>query len=211
MKTRGFTDTAPLLDDELGAELDRIMAGEAEAEPEEAPKAEVPEGLEDYAEEDMPPSRIEQDLWIDRRLRALAMIEAEIEHNNAVAKARVEEIEAWVAGENAPLERQKKFLEEQLMLAARTYPYAGKKSRRFPSGGELGSRHVPECIVITDEAEALAYAKAHPGLAVDVKVKESIGLKSLLDFYRSTDVIPPGCDLVPAEERYFVKAPKRDN
>lgn len=186
--------------DELGEELERIMSGDV---------PDVPEGLEDYVVDEVPHDRLALDLWIDRRLVAIAMIDAEIEHNEAVARARIQEIETWLASENRPLDRKREFLEQQVLAAARIYPYGKKKSRRLPSGGEIGSHRSAERVTLVDEAAALEFAKGHPGLAHDVKVKESIGTKALNDYYRSTGEVPPGCDLVPAEDRYFVKPPKR--
>src|SRR5690606_24225238 len=120
-------------------ELERIMSGD------------VPEGLEDYLVDEVPHDRLALDLWIDRRLVAIAALAAEIEHNENVARARIQEIETWLASENRPLDRKREFLEQQVLAAARSYPYGGRKSRRLPSGGEIGKRKTPERVAVIDK------------------------------------------------------------
>lgn len=164
--------------------------------------------------QDAPPTdadRVDLDLWIDRRLAALWRITEEVEHNRRVAEARIREVEDWLASENRPLDRKREFLEQQVLAAARNYPYQGRsKSRKLPSGGEIGKRTTPERVAVIDKEAALAFAKAHPALSADVKVeiRESISTTALTNYYRSTGEVPPGCEAVPAEEKPFVRPPK---
>lgn len=158
------------------------------------------ENLADAAPDD----RVELDVWFDRRLAALAAIEAEMRRNEEVAQRRIEMIRAWMEEQNAVLERRANFLRGLLEQAARAYPYPGKaKSRKLPHG-TFGSRTVPPKLEIEDEMAALAFAKAQVPDAV--RVRESVLVSELKAWWQSTGILPDGCRVVPAEERFYVTA-----
>ncbi|HEX6938604.1 MAG TPA: host-nuclease inhibitor Gam family protein [Longimicrobiales bacterium] len=151
-----------------------------------------------------PADRVELDIWFDRRLAALAAIEAEMRRNEEVAQRRIEMIRAWMEEQNAALQRRADFLRSLLEQAARAYPYPGKaKSRKLPHG-TFGSRTVPPKLEIEDEMAALAFAKAQVPDAV--RVRESVLVSELKTWWQSTGILPDGCREVPAEERFYVTA-----
>ena len=151
-----------------------------------------------------PADRVELDVWFDRRLAALAAIEAEMRRNEEVAQRRIEMIRAWLEEQNAVLERRADFLRGLLEQAARAYPYPPRaKSRKLPHG-TFGSRTVPPKLEIEDEMAALAFAKAQVPDAV--RVRESVLVSELKAWWQSTGILPDGCRVVPAEERFYVTA-----
>lgn len=159
------------------------------------------EGLGDSC----PEVRLERDIWIDRRLAAIAGLDAEIRHQDEVCERRMKMLRDHFDGELAALVRRREWLERILEQEARTYPYPPRKrSAAFPFG-EIGLRKGRNTIEIEDEAAALAFAKETDGLAEQVRVKEWIPKTPLQHYLEETGEIPPGVRFVPGEDRPFVR------
>ena len=159
----------------------------------------ISEGLADEA----PADRVDLDVWLDRRLAVLAALERQIEQNTEVARRRIEMIRDWMETENAALQRRADFLRSLLEQAARAYPYPPKvKSRRLPNG-TIGSRTVPARLEVVNEEAALRWAEE---CGFDEAIRKSVRVTPLREYWQSTGIVPEGCQEVPAEERFYVKA-----
>ena len=172
------------------------------------PEIVLPEGQ--FPEDDeAPPTEnvVDLDLWIDKRLRALRAIRRQMEQNRAVYERMVAEAENWLAEQNAPLERRYNYLEERLKHVARIYPYSGKtKSRALPNG-TIKLRTEPERLSVVNVSTAAAWAETIPELAeaVEVTVTKRIRQSVLQDYWRSTGIVPEGCEIVPSEIKAYVQ------
>jgi len=117
------------------------------------------------------------------------------------------EVQAWLAEQNAPLERRYNYLEERLKHVARIYPYSGKtKSRALPNG-TIKLRTEPERLSVVNVSTAAAWAETIPELAeaVEVTVTKRIRQSVLQDYWRSTGIVPEGCEIVPSEIKAYVQ------
>ena len=147
----------------------------------------------------------ELDLWIDRRGAKMAELEAQIERERDVMERRVRMIRDHFEGVIAALERQRTWLEQQLVATAEGYPYPkGKKSRDLPFV-TIGKRASRESLDVEDADAALAFAEETDGLREQISVKRWVNKTPLLDYFQATGEVPPGCVYVAAEDRPYVK------
>lgn len=150
-----------------------------------------------------PADPVDRDLWAEARLGALAAIEREIKHHQAVYDRRVEMLTSWLADVTRPLQRRAEYLREILEHEAMVRYREGRKTVTLPSG-KIGGRARGETVRIEDHDAALEFARQTDGLREQIKVTERIGVTPLKDYLRHTGEIPPGCELVPASVRYYV-------
>lgn len=177
-----------------------------------APAAEAAEGVwyEDWLAEngldDTQPivgAPADMDVWVDRRLAAIAGIETEMARNDQAAARRKAMIEDWRAGENAALERSAEYLRRDLEVIALSYPYAGKRKSRELPHGVIGKKSSAERLAVVDPDAALEFAREH---GLEIKVKESVAHATLVAFRSRSGGLPTGTEIVPASEKPYVKA-----
>lgn len=147
---------------------------------------------------DLPTDRVGLDQHIDRLLAKLAEREAEIATNDAIAKRRIDDIEAWRRQQNETHEREAQWIRQQVAAIAKRYDFGKRKSRDLPSG-TFGHRWRPETIEIVDEAAAVAFAEAN-----GLEIKKSVNKTPLVSHLKETDIVPDGCKIVPGEDSFFV-------
>lgn len=140
------------------------------------------------------------DIIIDRYLERIAEREAEIARNAEISARRVEMIKQWERDANVSLERECRWLQQQIEGFSRQYDFGKKKTRALPHG-EFGNRWQPERIEIIDPVAAVAFAKAN-----GLEIKESVNKTPLHDHVKKTGIIPDGVEVVPGWDKFFVKA-----
>jgi phage host-nuclease inhibitor protein Gam len=154
--------------------------------------------------------RARVDTMLDTALQKLGELDAEISTAEEIADQRkrdtLERIERWLAGETAPLRRQRDFLARQIEAIARQYDFGGKKSRSLPHG-KFGRRRSGDKIEITDMPAALAFAER---MGVEVKVVREVQRTPIKDFLSAHPGFKPnpeehGFTVVPGTDNFYVE------
>jgi len=85
---------------------------------------------------------------------------------------------------------------------------AGGKAKSVKTPyGTVGFRAQPAKLDVTDDAALMTYAKSL-GLTSWVKVAETVAKGEVSEYFKNTGDIPPGCEVTPAQDRFYVKGPK---
>lgn len=149
-----------------------------------------------------PVAPVDRDIWVDRRLEALAAIEREIKHHQEVRDRRVEMLDRWLGDVTGPLKRRAEYLRQILEHEAMIRYQEGRKTITLPSG-KIGGRARGETVRIEDHEAALEFARQTDGLREQIRVTERITVTPLKEYMQRTGEIPPGCEVVPASVRYY--------
>lgn len=149
----------------------------------------------------VPSNTAEYDSYILWQMRKIRRANAEMAHNDQVAREEIARVENWRDAEKARLQHDVDYAESLILHIARAYDFGGRKSRKLPLG-EFGSRSNPASIKVVDESAMLAFAKAHD---IPVKVKESVAVKDLKEYTESSGMLPDGVEAVPGSETWFVR------
>jgi len=152
--------------------------------------------------------KTEIDVRLDWLLEKLAKRRAQVAENNAVAEARILQVEDWRQGENAKIERAISWIEYQIreMLPPdgetfeKTY---GQKSRALPFG-KVGFRQSPPKVEVFDKDKALAWAKARGVSTKLIPAREEVD-KSALKEALKTHTDPDGFELILGLDQFYVK------
>ena len=109
----------------------------------------------------------------------------------------------YVADAEANLERMRYLFETPLRGYAEGVLGDGKKrSLKLPSG-TIGFRSIRPKLEIADEAEVIAWADAIGNeCARTVRIVQKTALN---EHWEKSGEVPPGCSVVPAEDRFYVK------
>jgi phage host-nuclease inhibitor protein Gam len=151
--------------------------------------------------DDIPTGLVELDAWLEWRLQKLASIRAEMERNQAVAQGEHDRITSWLDEQNATLQRNAEWLQDQIHQASLAYDFGSKKSRKLPSG-TFGFEQRGGSVKITDMAAAVRWAKEH-GFADSVK--ETIGVTPIKQYIESTGETPAFVTVEPKVDHFYVK------
>lgn len=164
--------------------LEEFLIGEPESE-----------GGDDAVRELEIPDNIEAADWQLRRLARLRRLMAE---NDALAAVEIERVRAWVAGENARLERQATFY-EQALTAFHAQLLDGDPKRKTINlpAGSLKARKHPDSVVVLDAEQFVAWALDERPELVRTKVEPNKSeIKRLLSVGPLADDVDPGHVLV---------------
>jgi len=147
----------------------------------------------------------EQAVWA---MRKLAAARARLNEIQKIADAEIERVQAWASSESTEPLRDTDYFEAILTEYAIGQRAEGRKSVSTPYGS-VKSRQGQVKYVILDEAEFLAWAKAHrPDW---VQVKESPALSVIRAAHVEVPADPdtgeviPGMDVQPASVSYRVE------
>lgn len=141
------------------------------------------------------------DAHLDRLLERYREREAEIATTNEIARRRIEDIQAWRDQQNESAERELSYLRHQIESWADGYDYGRKKSRSLPSGS-FGYRARRDSVQILDMDAAVQFAEAH---GLEVRRIVTVGKTPLLKYVQETGEIPPGTELVPGGDEFYVR------
>lgn len=152
--------------------------------------------------------RTEVDTRIDWLMERIAKRRRIIEDNDAVADARILQIEDWRQGENAKVQRQIDWFQSEirrlLPIDAESFEREyGKKSRVLPFG-TIGYKKKPDTIEVFDEERALAWAKER-GLEIKtIPARETVA-KPVLKKALETWSDPDGFEVIRGLDDFYVK------
>jgi len=154
---------------------------------------------------DEAPTLAEVDSRLDWLLERIAKRRKQVAENDAVAKARLLQIEDWRQGENLKLERSIEWFQSQLRqlvpIDAQAFEASyGQRTRRLPFGTFGYKKHPPK-VEITDEERALAWAKAN---GCEIKVKETVS-KTALRAELEAGKVGDGFELITSYDEFYIK------
>lgn len=165
------------------------------------------EGIDDLPNTE---SRIDLDVWIERRLFVLASIAEQVAHNSAVAARRIQMIRDAFDEQNAVLQRRAAYLESILEQVAIAYPYPPAKtkgSKRALPSGEIGIKRFDAKVVVDDPKAVVAWAHEQK-MPLLLRVKYEPDKKMVDDYVFGSGEEIPGTHVEPASEKPYVKAGK---
>lgn len=140
------------------------------------------------------------DACLDHLLEKLHEREEEISRNAAIMTRRIAMIQAWERDANGSLERECRWIRQEIEALARGYDFGRKKSRALPNG-TFGFRARPATLEVVDPEAAVAFAEER-----GLPIKKSIGVTPLKEHMKATGEIPEGCEYVEGTETFYIKA-----
>lgn len=160
----------------------------------------------DAAEEELPV--VKEEFHISNEAGANWLVRKVLE-----CRARAEKARAWAEQEEATAKRHEDFFLGRYGGELRTWLEQeisnGKSKSVHLPGGTVGLRTNPARLTVVDEEKTLAWAKAHLPAAVElVPAVEKLSRKELIQAFsagRTAGEIPDGAEMMPAEERLYVK------
>ena len=121
------------------------------------------------------------------------------------ARARQERIKEWAAAETKAARREEEFFQNRFgpeLEAWMSENLGGKKTLRLPDG-TLGYRRTRMKLQIADDEAVLSWCRQN--LPDAVRVKESILKTPLNEHLQDTGEVPPGCEIDPGGDEFFVR------
>ena len=145
----------------------------------------------------------------DWALSRLGALEREMAENQAIATAAVERILLRTDKLNATARRGAEFFRRVLATYAEQHRPellgSGKKKSRALLHGSLGWRSRAEKLEVVDGEVVLAWAQMQPVETGVLRIKEELDRKALAALFKKTGELPPGTELEPASEDFYIK------
>lgn len=166
-------------------------------------EAMLPEGAEETQEAF--PREVARFLnWADEKAQAIRAAEVVLEQDTAAEHLRRAAWEARMGEREAKVQAQREDL-QRACEAMRRYLLPGrKKSRALPSGLVVAFRARGETVVVQDRAAFMSHARREaPGLLRSSTSYEPSQTR-LMEHFRATGELPPGCEYVPAGDDFKV-------
>ena len=143
----------------------------------------------------------------ERLLVELGEVEAEIAAIEASAAAFIDPIAKRRDALKAAAQRRANFkrlgLEEYAKLHRSDIVRGGKKSRDLIAG-TIGFRSKSERLVVVDRPALIAWLETQPDPSL-YRVKVEPEMAKLQALFRTTGVLPPGCDMEPESETVHIE------
>lgn len=121
------------------------------------------------------------------------------------AQARQQRIKDWAQAELRDARREEEFFKQRFGPSLEAWVAEnlhGKKTLRLPDGS-MGYRRRRPVLQIEDKDQLLDWCKNN--LPDAVRVREDVLKTPLNEHLKETGEIPPGCDLDPGGDEFFVK------
>lgn len=144
--------------------------------------------------------------WVMSRIAAL---QAEADSIHAQKLAAIERIEKRATDLLARIERGLSFFtfhagdychrERSLLLGG------GKKKSADLLHGRIGWRATGGKLKVTDKDALLTWLEAQPVEDGLYRLRVEPEMKAIQDRFKADGVIPPGCEFVPAEDKFYVE------
>jgi len=121
------------------------------------------------------------------------------------ARARQQRIKEWAATEMKAARREEEFFQRRFGPSLEDWlaeNLGGRKTLRLPDGA-LGYRKKRMTLQIEDKDRVLEWCRDN--LPEAVRVKEDVLKTPLNEHLKETGEVPPGCDLDPGGEEFYVR------
>lgn len=138
---------------------------------------------------------------LDRMLNKLKALQSEMAEVDEIAAYRKKDIELWADGAKIRLARQLFYLEQDLLAAANTVRFSGKRKSLALPHGVLGRRSKGDKLAVVDKDEALKFSKE---MGIPYKRVEEPYVGELKDFWNSTGELPPGCEVIEGGDEPYI-------
>lgn len=135
---------------------------------------------------------------LHKYVRLTAMYENEIERAKKQAAAIIRGLENKVRGLEYVYAAAAQSVTRRLIAGGKT------KSVKTP-WGTAGFRTRPASVTITDPETLVEQAQLSPELRDLVKTKVEPSRSAVVEYFKTTGAIPPGCEFVPAAETFYVR------
>jgi phage host-nuclease inhibitor protein Gam len=145
---------------------------------------------------ELPATDDERELY--RYLRRRGQLQSEIERVSENAKAMIAALAAKLHGLD--------FVYKAAAATAVRTMLEGKKAKSIRTPfGMAGFRKSAPAIEVIDEDALIAGADSNIDLIELVRVSKDVNRAAVAEFFKRTGEIPPGCEVMPEKESFFVK------
>lgn len=145
---------------------------------------------------ELPASEDERMLY--QYLRRRSQIQSEIERVSENAKAMISALASKLNGLDYVYKAQAAAVVSAMLADKKA------KSIRTPFG-MAGYRKSNVSVELVDEDRLISEAESNLDLMELVRVRKEVNKAAVVEFFRRTGEVPPGCEVVPEKEQFYVK------